>query len=84
MDNNFTNNLSETQHNIFKDIQHFFDIIPLINVEYQTTALEIPWMYQEDGGRYVAYLNNWLDRNQETFEAWKALEAGDYVDTGKL
>jgi carbonic anhydrase len=72
----------EEQTNIFHAVQTFFDTIPLINIEYQTTYLEIPFLYKRDLGRYKAYLQQWIQRNETILQAWKDIkvESDQYDD----
>jgi len=35
-------------NNPFKSIGAALEIIPLINIEYETVNLEIPWLYRSD------------------------------------
>lgn len=71
----------EISRNVFKDMEYFFEQVPLVNIDYQITNLEVPWIPQGDKLRYIAYLENWIERNKDIMQQWKNIvQYVDYAD----
>jgi hypothetical protein len=72
---------SELIQNPFDHVIQFFEQVPLVTVEVRDVPLEVPLIYDEDAVRYSAYLESWVQRNEEILkERWTV----DRVDQNAL
>ena len=65
--------LSETFSNPFKQIEKFFEEIPLINIHTKAIVIKLPRLTEEEWERQKAYLTQWLDENKEVIKEWENL-----------
>jgi hypothetical protein len=64
----------EEQTNVFDAISSYFDSVPLINIEHQTTFIEVPFIPLYDINRYDAYIAQWIERNEIIIEQRKNMQ----------
>ena len=68
-------NLQNTLNNPFKAVESVFENIPLVNVNYKTVVIKVPWIWKDEIDRQISYLKTWMEDNKPVLNASASVDA---------
>ena len=88
-DKKWLKELSETLNNPFEAVKWFLSQIPLVNVNYKTVVIRVPWIWKDELERQISYMNDWLNYNKDAINSWKDMASvsknpSEYIKVNKF